>query len=302
MRYMALGLFLSCTVVIAQPAPGPEIALPAGTAVFVKLVDPIDSARDPFGRHYTASVAASVDVGREKIAAGSPATVVLMRNNSGWITRLTMLTVNGREVAVASAAGSVSNKPVQSMGPLQKMGILATSDPGPEQRVLLPVQAELRFQLLGSVTPVSSTKASSHSRTAARGERTLEASSARSHGGASAAALQEDSGINYLCSAKDKPDRALPTSYYIADVFETSADPVEVERRWYDFLASTYPYMFANNSHAIVRCVRIDDPAAERDARNELERQSKSDNAQIVQTRWHYTLGPPPAPAASSVP
>jgi hypothetical protein len=46
--------------------------------------------------------------------------------------------------------------------------------------------------------------------------------------------------------------------------------------------------------------MRLTDPAAERDARKQLEGELKSENAEVVQTRWHYILGPPPRQITSS--
>ena len=111
------------------------------------------------------------------------------------------------------------------------------------------------------------------------------------------AASEDEPGIAYLCRAIDAPDRvaALPISYYIADVFKTSDSQAMVERRWHDFLVATYPYRFAGNTHAIAQCSRLKDPAADLTARERLERELRSENAAVVETRWHYTLGPPPA-------
>jgi hypothetical protein len=82
-------------------------------------------------------------------------------------------------------------------------------------------------------------------------------------------------------------------------VFETSDNPSFVEKRWREFLVATYPYRFANNPHAVVQCTRLPDLASERDARKQLEGELKSGSAQVVETRWRYILGPPPASAAA---
>ena len=109
--------------------------------------------------------------------------------------------------------------------------------------------------------------------------------------------------IAYLCRATDATDRAVPISYYVADVFETSDNASLVERRWRQYLVATYPYRFARNPNATAQCTRMTDVAFDR---NKLEEQLKSQNAEIVETRWHYTLGPPPpataAPAATPHP
>jgi hypothetical protein len=282
---------------MSQAGRGSEVALPAGTAVSVKLADTIDSYHDSFGKQYAASVAAPIDIaGGTTIAAGSRATVVLIHNNSGWLTRLTALTVNGRKFDVASSAGTLilpgQSKGSADGGMFSRIGLAATSAPSPIVRVLFPPSTELRFLLIGSATPGRAVASAVRSRSAgARTERSLDVSPA---------VYQQETGVAYLCRARDRSDRLLPSSYYIADVFETSDNPAIVEKRWYQFLAATYPYRFANNPHATVHCMRLTDPAAERDARKQLEGELKSENAEVVQTRWHYILGPPPRQITSS--
>jgi hypothetical protein len=291
MKSLAIALSLSCTLLVSRPGVGSEIALPAGTAVSVKLTDTIDSDRDPFGKQYAASVAEPVDIaGGHTIQAGSRATVVLVHNNSGWMTQLKAVIVNGRKLEVASSAGILAGKPSPAGGILRQIGIGSASAAGSNQRLLLPPATELRFSLTGSATPARVIAATPRSRPPARSRLSL---------GVSPAVSQQESGIAYLCSARDRSNPVLPFSYYIADAFETSDDPASVEKRWYQYLVATYPYRFANNHHAIIQCTRLPDLAGERDVRKKLEGESKSENGQIVQTRWRYTLGPTPVPATS---
>ncbi|HKO19988.1 MAG TPA: hypothetical protein VJU82_13980 [Acidobacteriaceae bacterium] len=291
MKY--LGLSLSCFLLAFQPCLASEVVLPAGTIVNIKLADKIDSARDASGKQYTASVAAPVVIaGNQTIPAGSRATVVLVHNNSGWMTQLKALTVNGRQLEVSSGAGTLATaKPAPSSSIVQQMGLSHAGGIVSDERLLLPPNTELRFRVIESATRGQLVASVPRSRHSARANPSPEVAPA---------VPEKEAGIAYLCSAKDKSDRPLPTSYYVADVFETSDKPDVVERRWRQHLIATYPYTFANNPHAIVRCTRLADLAAEREARQRLDAQSKSENAQIIETRWHYTLGPPPHPAAST--
>jgi hypothetical protein len=297
MKFLAFGLCLSCTILMSVPAVASEVALPAGTAVSVKLADAVDSARDPIGKKYAALVAAPVDiVGGQTIAAGSHATVVLVHNNSGWLTQLTALTVHGRTLDVASSAGTLitpeqASKPT-STGILGSIGaaLATTTAPTSPHRVLLPPATQLRFLLIGTATAARPVATSPRPRSPVRTGPAL---------GFSRAVSEQTPGIAYLCRARDRSDRVNPTSYYVADVFETFDDPAFVEKRWHEFLVATYPYTFANNAHATINCMRLSDSAAERDVRKKLENESKLQNAEIVETRWHYTLGLPPRPATS---
>lgn len=299
MKSFALGLCFSCMLPVSQAAAGSEVTLPPGTAVSVKLADTIDSARDTFGKQYSASVAAPVDIGGQTIAAGSRASIVLIHNNSGWITQLRALTVNGRTLQVSSGAGALvasaeANKPSPTASMLDRIGLAVATAPVSNQRVLLPPATELRFILIGSATPARAIATTPRPRAAARTNPSIGESIGESSPGS-----QQEPGIPYLCRARDRSDRLLPTSYYVADVFETSDNPSFVEKRWREFLVATYPYRFANNPHAVVQCTRLPDLASERDARKQLEGELKSGSAQVVETRWRYILGPPPASAAA---
>lgn len=289
MRFLALGLCLASTLLVSQTSLGSEVVLPPGTAVSVKLSDTIDSFRDPSGKQYSASVDAPVKLGSgQTIATGSKATVELIHNNSGWVTRLATLTVNGRQLQVSSSAGVLPGKAAPEVGTLQKIGLVPTPVVTSGPRLVLASSTELRFLLIGSANPAPVSVASSRRRSSARTSRPAPATPEVS---------EEEPGIPYLCRARDNSDRVLPVSYYAADVFRTSDSPAVVEKDWKEFLAATYPYRFANNPRAIIQCTRLSDSAAELDARKQLE--NDSNNTKLIQTRWHYRLGPPP-PAAST--
>jgi hypothetical protein len=286
----AFSLFTESPKMLPQPTSGSEIALPAGTVVSVTLADPIDSDHDPSGKQYAASVKI---VEGQTIAPGSRATVSLLHNNTGWLTQLTGLTINGRKFQVFSGAGSVIATDQGSKA--------SPAAPTSNQRFLLPPATQLRFVLIRGTTPARADTASPRHTPAAR----MVTDPGLSPAASIAASLQEP-GTAYLCSASDTPDRDFPTFYYIADVFRISDSQALVERRWHEFLVATYPYRFADNPHATAQCNRMADPAAALKAREKLEGKLKSENAEVVETRWYYTLGPPPSraslPGASTLP
>jgi hypothetical protein len=75
------------------------------------MIDAVDSASDPAGKQYRASVTKAVDAGNGlTIAQGAAATVTLANsgNGSGWTTQLVSVTVNGQPVAVTSGPASVT--------------------------------------------------------------------------------------------------------------------------------------------------------------------------------------------------
>lgn len=268
----AFSLFTASTKKLPRPNSGSEIALPAGTVVSVTLADPIDSDHASFGRQYAASV--NIIEG-QAIAPGSRATVVLLNNNTGWLTQLTGLTVKGRKFQVFSGAGSVIATEQGSIaspprGILGQVG-LAPAAPTSNQRFLLPPGTQLRFVLIRSATAA---------RALANNPRHRPEAEPGLSPAKSIAASQQEPEIAYLCRASDTPDPALPNSYFVGIVFKTSDSQALVERRWHEFLVATYPYRFANSSHVTAHCDRLTDPA-DLSAREKLEEELKSENAGI---------------------
>jgi len=294
MKCLALVLCLACTLLPIRHGLASELSLPAGTIVSVKLADAIDSDRDSFIRQYAAFLTAPIPIpGSQPVPVGSRATVSLVHNNSGWLTQLTGIVINGRTFEVSSGAGSIvvpgqGNAASSDPGLLTRMGLANAPHPA-SPRIQLAPSTQLRFRLIGNPTPA---------RPISPIRRRRPKSVSGSSPAGTRAVSRQSSGIAYLCDATDTSDRA-PTSYYVADVLKTLDEPALVERRWREYLVATYPYRFAHNPHATVRCTRLADADAERNARRILESELNSENAGIIRTRWHYTLGPPPAPSTA---
>ena len=203
----AFSLFTASPKMLPQPTSGSEIALPAGTVVSVTLADPIDSDHASLGRQYAASVNI---IDGQAIAPGSRATVVLLNNNTGWLTQLTGLTVNGRKFQVLSGAGSViateqGSKASPPRGVLGQVGLVPAA-PTSNQRLLLPPATQLRFVLIRGTTAARAVAANPRHRPAARIGTEPGLSPAES-----IAASQQEPEIAYLCRASDTPDRAFST-------------------------------------------------------------------------------------------
>ena len=83
--------------------------IPQAAAVppaFVKIIDLVDSTRDPAGKVYRGGLVRPVNIGNGVIIAqGSPAPVVLVRNGSGWNLQLTSLVIKGQVTPVRSEPG-----------------------------------------------------------------------------------------------------------------------------------------------------------------------------------------------------
>lgn len=103
------GPFLLVTSLLAFP-PLPALAQASGASVAVKMIDAIDSARDPAGKQYRAAVTNTVNAGNGiTIPQGAVAAVALIDSGNGsWTTHLVSITLNGQPVAVSSGSASVT--------------------------------------------------------------------------------------------------------------------------------------------------------------------------------------------------
>jgi len=103
-----LSIFLLASI-FCTPALHAQSAPAAGTTVAVKMIDTVNSASDPAGKQYHASVTRAVDAGNGvTIAQGAAATVTLTSSGSGYTAQLSSVTINGQAVAVNSNPASVT--------------------------------------------------------------------------------------------------------------------------------------------------------------------------------------------------
>ena len=107
---MFLLVALAATLALNAQTPALRAQTPAaGTKVVVKMTDTVDSASDPAGKQYHATVTAGVDAGNGvKIDRGSAAMITLTSSGSGYAAQLTSVTINGQVVAVTSNSATVS--------------------------------------------------------------------------------------------------------------------------------------------------------------------------------------------------
>ena len=152
-------LLLSFFLLVQLAAARACAQAPASASVAVRMIDSIDSSKDPAGKQYRASVTKAVDTGNGvMIPQGAPAAVALVNSGSGWTTQLVAVTVNGQPVAVSSSAASVT-APAQSAaaGALSSVNSVlggfgrhvnapaATTAIATGQRVVLPLGTALNF-------------------------------------------------------------------------------------------------------------------------------------------------------------
>lgn len=89
----------------------------AGTAVSVRMIDAVNSASDPGGKQYRASVTKGVSAGNGvTVAQGAAATVTLSSSGSGYVAQLSAIVINGQVVATTSSSASVTNATQNAAG------------------------------------------------------------------------------------------------------------------------------------------------------------------------------------------
>jgi len=168
-------LLLSTFLIAIASTPPLHAQVPASATVVVRMIDAIDSSKDPAGKQYRASVAKAVDAGNGVIIPqGAVAAVTLANsgNGSGWTTQLVSVTVNGQPVAVTTGPASVTAAAQSAAaGALSSMNSVlggfgrhvnapaAATAVSTGQRVVLPPGVTLNFVL--SQPPAANQTASS---------------------------------------------------------------------------------------------------------------------------------------------
>ena len=212
--FFSLFLFVSMASTQALRAQT-QTAPAAGASVSVRMIEAVDSGKDPAGKQYRARVNRAVDAGNGvRIPLGAPAVVTLAKsgNGSGYAAQLVSVTINGQPVAVASGSASVTSaaqsaatsavSSVSSM--LGGFGHHVNAPAGVTavamgQRVVLPPGITLTFVL--SQPPASSAGASTSPTAPATQTLTASAGPAPAGGGVSAASASNVPVTNQPVSA-----------------------------------------------------------------------------------------------------
>ncbi len=102
----SIFLLASMPFIAALQAQAPA----AGAPVVVRMLEAVDSGKDPAGKQYRARINKAVDAGNGvTIPLGATAVVTLAKDASGYSAHLASVTINGQTVAVASGAASVTS-------------------------------------------------------------------------------------------------------------------------------------------------------------------------------------------------
>jgi hypothetical protein len=109
-------VFFTSFLMSSAPVLGAQTQA-SGASVAVRMIDPVDSSRDPAGKQYRASVTKAVDAGNGvSIQQGAVAVVMLANDRSGYSAHLASVTINGQTVAITSSAASVTTGAQTAVG------------------------------------------------------------------------------------------------------------------------------------------------------------------------------------------
>ncbi len=152
-------------------AAGQAQNLPAvGTTLAVRILEAVDSSKDPAGKQYRGMVLKPADAGNGvTIPQGSMATVTLMKAQGGWSAHLQLLMFKGQTMNVSSAPASVMGSTQSSVATaastvtsaLGSFGGFGHKPPKPSgveaiatgDRVVLPPGTQVQFVLSGASAP-----------------------------------------------------------------------------------------------------------------------------------------------------
>jgi hypothetical protein len=279
---MFLAASIASTLSLHAQAPA------AGTTVAVKMIDTVNSASDPAGRQYRALVARAVDAGNGvSIAQGAAATVTLTSSGSGYTAQLSSITINGRQVAVASNSATVSavaqvaqEKAVSAANSVlggfghHVSAPAAVAAAASGQHVSLPTGTTLTF-VLGASPAAPPAAPAAQTMTASAASAPAPASSSASTSSASAS-----EGITTLVVCYSNIN-----SLYLSAAFEASADRYgDATLAFSNYLQATYHYSMG------VKCLPMFTTADVGDAQKQLA--GFAAKLKAIDTGWR--LGQPP--------
>lgn len=282
---ISLAASMASTPMLHAQAPA------AGTTVAIKMIDTVNSATDPAGKQYRASVATAVDSGNGiSIPQGAAATVTLTRSGSGYTAQLSSITLNGQAVAVTSNSASVSaaSQYAQSRAASAVGSVLgglghhvsapasaAASATG--QHVSLPTGTTLTFVLdnppasnaasNAASTPAASTPPATPAAQPAPVQQTAYAAPAAGHD-------------PYLCMYYGQKDAHTIT--YVSPMVYTGASPSQA---FFNYLKTTYD--LSKILHAGGHCDRYSsDPATQANSVDMLEKQWAASKTEVIHINW----------------
>lgn len=299
----------------ASSARAPHAA--AVPSVFVKMIDPVDSIRDPAGKVYRGGVVRPVNIGNGVIIhQGSAATVVLVRNGSGLSVQLKSLVIQGKVTPVTSNPGvltgaaaepgmaAAANRAYARFGRFMRRN---TRSPVTAikmgRQVVLMQGLTLSFVLNPVPTPHPAVPAARPVAHAVQPPPAV----------AAGRIPQAEDQAEYVCHGPyDQEWRKVggsivrdqrSTAFYLSAAFYASANPLRVsepmKQAWQNYLTKTYTPVDSEGSFGRATCDKVFQAHT---GYNDLDGKSiiqqyvqawaaRPDKPQIVHTGWKYVPG-----------
>ena len=272
----------------SEPQPAPTIT--------AKMIDLVDSSRDPAGKQYRAGLIRPVNIGNGIIIAqGSAATVVLVKNGSGWNVQLSSLVIQGQVTTVtsnpgtvigAAAQASVANAANAANAALGRFGRKPnTYSPAAVvamgERVVLTPGISLSFVLNAiPVVPEPSSAPAPVAKPSAPAQNVP-------------AQARTQLGTTYLCWIW------TDTSYYRSGVFHVAANTSlgAINDAFENYLRKNYHLQFSGSSCPDL----LSDPDGQTVIR-QIEQWAKATKKEVISVDWKYVPGqdtPPPPQAVA---
>jgi len=290
------------TFLIALIHWAPVLYAQASAPVSVRMLDAIDSSKDPAGKQYRASVTKEADGGNGVIIPrGAAAAVTLVNSGSGWTTQLVSVTINGQPVTVASGSASVTSAAQSAAGAaISSMNSVlggfgrrvsapsAVAAVATGQRVVLPLGTTLNFVLAGSPStaaqppsiqhppPVQQTASAPASKPAVANPAPPPPAAANASG----------PGTWYRCNARGSTASRMVV--YATPYIHTTASVTTLEQAWTRYVRLTYPMdkLVAEAE----QCEQFGDSADQRSFAMDYEDKGwTGPNYDLTHVNWTYT-------------
>jgi hypothetical protein len=294
------GSIFLVLMISTHALPAQTQAPSVGPSVVVRMMEAVDSDKDPAGKQYRAAVTNTVDAGNGvMIPQGAVAAVTLESSGSAKTARLSSVVINGQVVAVTSSSASVTaaqsavGRAANTMSSIGgALGHHVNAPAGVSaiatgQRVVLPPGTTLNFVLSQPLASSPAAPAPSASGTGQPVVASAAPASAPSSGPAAAAPGQHW----WVCRYSELKDPAKPAlgslMYYALN--PSSGDNSKLNQHFNGYVKQNYKVRDNGNSMTGY-CQRLSDDAAGRaNSMDMIKRQWASSKMEAINVKWTDT-------------
>lgn len=286
---------ISTHVLLAQ-----ALAPSVGTTVVVRMMEAVDSDKDPAGKLYRAAVVKAVDAGSGvTIPEGAVAAVTLSISGSARTAQLSSVVINGQVVAVTSAPASVTAAQSAAGSAVNAMhslgGAFAHHVNAPAgisaiatgHRVLLPLGTTLNFVLS---QPPASSPAISGAPASTAGQPTVASAAPASAPPSGPAAAAAQGQHWWMCRYPDPKDPSKPAlgSFMYYALIPSNGD-ISQNAHFNGYVQQNYKVTNSGNS-GMGFCRRFSDDAATRaNSMDMMLKQWASSHIEAINVKWADT-------------